>query len=73
MKIEMYFECYQTDEATIPTRRWLKELPLCSETMLKPRLPVAVRESRELLFLHERNYWRSLTFLKILFAIWKST
>jgi len=36
-------------------------------------LTAALVEAREVIFLCERNYWKLLTFLKILFAIWKST
>lgn len=73
MKMEICFECYWIHEATIPTLCRFKELLLCSGMALISLLTVAVIEGRELIFLCERNYWRTLIFLKILFAIWKST
>lgn len=73
MKTEICFESYRTHEATISTLCRFKELLLCSGMAPISLLTVAVVEGRELIFLCEINYLRSLTFLKILFPIWKST
>lgn len=71
-KPEICFECYQIHQTTTPTSRWSKELSFCSGMALASLFTEGAGD-RELLFLCKRNYWRSLTFLKILFDIWKST